>query len=94
MDQNHKSTKDTKMGGVHIIWKTWDEFWQETSIAGLANAGKARKGVLRRLIWLTAFTIMFYFSMSQIIKVVQNYLSYPVTTTVTINNEERVSTVV
>ena len=43
------------MGGLRIIWKTWDTFWQETSISGLANAGKARFSNPRRFIWMLIF---------------------------------------
>ena len=77
-------------GPFQIIRRTWDEFLQETSIAGLANSGKSRNGLFRRLMWQLAFGIMFSASFYQLAKVIQDYLTYPVTTTVTVNNIGRV----
>ena len=73
-----------------VIKRTWDEFLQETSIAGLANSGKSRNGFFRRLMWQLAFGIMFSASFYQLAKVIQDYLTYPVTTTVTVNNDGNV----
>ena len=74
-----------------IIWKTWDTFWQETSIPGVVNAGKARTSILRRVIWLAIFGVMFYYSMDQVVNVIDDFLSYPVTTSVLVSNPNRVS---
>ena len=73
-----------------VIKRTWDEFLQETSIAGLANSGKSRNGFFRRLMWQLAFGIMFSASSYQIVKVIQDYLTYPITSTVFVKNDGRV----
>ena len=43
--------------GCNVIWQTWDRFWQETSINGVSNAGKARDSALRRVIWTVIFIL-------------------------------------
>ena len=73
-----------------VIWDTWDEFWQATSIPAIVNAGKSRKSFLRRLIWLILFGAMFYGSMFQIVKVVKDFFDYPVTVGITISNLNQV----
>ena len=75
-------------GPLTVIKRTWNEFLQETSIAGLANSGKSRNGIIRRIFWQIAFIIMFSISLNQIKNVFEDYLGYPVTTTVTVNNQE------
>ena len=77
-------------GPLTVLKRTWNEFLQETSIAGLANSGKSRNGTVRKTFWLIAFIIMFSISLKQIVEVVKDYLDYPVTTTVTVNNQETV----
>ena len=77
-------------GPFQVIKRTWDEFLKETSISGLANSGKSRNGFFRRLMWQLAFGIMFSASSYQIVKVIQDYLTYPITSTVTVNNDGRV----
>ena len=69
-----------------VVRRTWDNFLQVTSMPGLANAGKEQTSILRRVIWLIAFTIMFYVSLCQIINIVKEYFTYPVTTKVTVMN--------
>ena len=70
------------VGILHVVAKTCDNFLQHTSIAGLAHSGNKQNGPFRRLFWLTAFTIMFYISLSQIIVIVEDFFTYPVTTKV------------
>ena len=77
-------------GPFTVFKRTWNEFLQETSIAGLANSGKSRNGIVRRIFWQIAFIIMFSISFKQIIEVVKDYFDYPVITTVTVNNQEKV----
>ena len=71
---------------LRVVRKTWEKFLQATSMPGLANAGKEQTSILRRVIWLIAFTIMFYVSLCQIINIVKEYFTYPVTTKVTVMN--------
>ena len=78
-------------GPFLVVKTTWEEFVQETSIAGLANSGKTRNGFIRRTFWQIAFIIMFSISLKQIIEVFKSYYEYPVTTSVTVNGEQQVT---
>ena len=77
-------------GPFLVLKKTWEEFVQETSIAGLANSGKSRNGFIRRTFWQIAFILMFAITLKQIIEVVKSFYDYPVTTSVTVNGEQQV----
>ena len=72
------------VGILRVVGQTWDNFVQHTSIAGLANSGNKQNSPFRRLFWLTAFAIMFYISLSQIVVIVEDFFTYPVTTKVTV----------
>ena len=78
-------------GPFLVLKTTWEEFVQETSIAGLANSGKTRNGFIRRTFWQIAFIIMFTISLKQIIEVFKSYYEFPVTTSVTVNGEQQVT---
>ena len=78
-------------GPFLVVKTTWEEFVQETSIAGLANSGKTRNGFIRRTFWQIAFIIMFNISLKQVIEVFKTYYEYPVTTSVTVNGEQQVT---
>ena len=83
-----------KAKGPFLVLKTtWDEFVKETSIAGLANSGKSRNGIIRRTFWLVAFIAMFSVTFKQILEVWKTYLEFPVTTSVTVNGEQKVRTI-
>ena len=78
------------MSAKSVLWETWDAFWQDTSIAGVNNAGKARKSLVRRYIWLLLFVlgmVATYFSLKIVI---DEYVMYPVTTTITILHKDKV----
>ena len=80
-----------KANGPFLVLKnTWLEFVQETSIAGLANSGKSRNGIIRRTFWQIAFILMFAVTFKQIIEVFESYFDYPVTISVEVNGEQKV----
>ena len=77
----------TKKSKGDIIWETWDHFWQQTSIAGVSNAGKATHS-FRRTVWLLIFTIFLVATLCSLKLVVEDILDYPVETAVTIEGSE------
>ena len=66
-----------------VVWVSWDNFWQETSIGALGNAGKARKSPLRRLIWIILFLVGLALTAFSLAAVLMDILTYPVDTSVT-----------
>ena len=77
----------TKKSKGDIFWETWDHFWQQTSIAGVSNAGKATYP-FRRTVWLLIFTIFLGLTVYSLKVVVEHILEYPVDTAVTIEGSE------
>ncbi len=82
------------VGILRVVVKTWDNFVQLTSIAGLANSGNKQNSPFRRLFWLAAFAIMFYISLSQIIVIVEEFFTYPLTTKVTVVRRDILSKII
>ena len=75
---------------LKILVLTWNEFWQETSIAGAANAGKA-KGLIRRAIWVLIFVGGACLTINSIHNVIWEYRMYRVNTEITMKRQEIVS---
>ena len=73
---------------MQVVWATWDSFWQETSISGVSNAGKARSSLVRRLLWIWIFVAGVGFTAWSLSQVIQDYYTYPVVTTVTFENND------
>ena len=73
-----------------VLWTTWDNFWQDTSISGVNNAGKARKSALRRIIWIVVFSLGLVGTIWALYTVYADYILYPVTTTITIQHKDKV----
>ena len=73
-----------------VLWNTWDNFWQDTSISGVNNAGKARKSALRRIIWIVVFSLGLAGTIWALYTVYADYILYPVTTTITIQHKDKV----
>ena len=78
------------MSACGVLWKIWDAFWQETSISGVNNAGKARTSVVRRICWILIFIAGAMATAFSLQIVISEYLRYPVTTTVTIEHKDKV----
>ena len=80
--------KDRHAG--QVLWDTWDAFWQETSISGVNNAGKARNSFLRRLCWIGVFILGAFATGFSMNIVITEYMDFPVTTTITIEHKDQV----
>ena len=80
-------------GGLFgTFWGTWTDFWQDTSISGLNNAGKAHfRPYVRRTIWLIIFTFFFGQTMYNVIDLINDYYEYPVTHSVYVKHEYKVN---
>ena len=76
-------------GAFGVFWQTWDVFWKKTSISGLSNAGTSNS-LFRRTCWTLIFTVFFVFTCMGLQQVIEDYLSFPVTTTVTVKHQNRV----
>ena len=81
-------------GGIFgTFWGTYDDFWQETSISGISNAGKARGGktsIIRRIVWLLIFTFFFIFTMYNVVDIMNDYFEYGVSYSVYVKHENQV----
>ena len=73
-----------------VLWNTWDEFWKRTTISGMSNARKSNSG-FRRTIWMTFFAIFTIFTFIGLSNVIDDYKTYPVTTSVTVKHNDQVS---
>ena len=82
---NVKKPKNTS----NILWKTLDTFSKETSISGISNAGLA-KSYFRSGCWLLIFAIFGAFTLYGFQDVVNDYLDWPVTTSIYIQHHNRV----
>ena len=78
--------ESTKVGLGSQIWFAWDGFWQRTNIAGINNADNSRKSVLRKIIWIAIFCTFLAFTIVGVLKVVKEFLSYPVDTKVVVEH--------
>ena len=73
-----------------ILWNTWDEFWKRTTISGMSNARKSNSGI-RRAVWMSFFAIFSIFTFIGLSNVIDDYKTYPVTTSVTVKHNDQVS---
>ena len=72
-----------------VLWKTWDNFWRITSISGVSNAGISTS-LFRRTCWMILFTFFSVLTTMGLMNVIQDYLAYPVTTSVEIKHQNQV----
>ena len=78
-------------GFFSTLWGTFDDFWQETSINAVNNAGKARKSpYIRRCLWLIVFFFFFALTITNVVDLILEYREYPVTYSVFVENEKKV----
>ena len=83
-----KSAKSKKVS--HVLWVTWNSFWQKTNISGICNARDTSTGWKKKL-WIlvfVGFTISTIIGLSGVLK---DYVSYPVITYVTVENHNQVN---
>ena len=70
-----------------------DIFWQETAIAAISNAGKAKHSALRRAIWVVVFCVFSGITLSGVVEVFEKFLKYPTSTSLSIELVNTVNTV-
>ena len=77
-------------GICSVLCKTWDDFWQRTSINGVSNAGNARTSKVRRVVWIIIFIFFFMCTIYGVTDVISDYLDYPVVTSVSVLHQNQV----
>ena len=85
-DTTHKRPKSAK----NVLWNTLDNFSKQTSISGISNAGISRSH-FRRVCWLLVFLIFGAFTFYAFQAVINDYLSWPVTTSIYIEHKNQVT---
>ena len=80
--------KEMSKGLGSVVWGTWDRFWQKTNICGINNAGNSRDSLLRRIVWIVIFCAFSIFTAYGVLKVVQDFLAYPVDTKVVVQHSD------
>ena len=65
-------------------------FWERTSISGLSNAGNKSHHWFRRVCWMAIFIVFSGLTFYGLWNVINDYLEYPVVTSVRIENKEAV----
>ena len=86
--QSLKKSKNEKISKV--LSKTWNEFWQQTSISGISNA-RGTRSVWRRNLWLLIFAIFTILTITSLQSVIKDFISHPVTTFVTVKHHNQVN---
>ena len=87
-----QENKKEKSKSLHkILWETWDEFWQHTTISGVSNAGGSSSG-FRRYIWMILFALFASFTFVGLKNNISDYIRYPVMTSVTVQHQNQVQT--
>ena len=70
---------------------TFGDFWQDTSINAVNNAGKAKSyPYIRRCLWLIVFIFFFALTIKNVVDLAVEYREYPVTYSVYVQNEKKV----
>ena len=74
------------------LWGTYNDFWQDTSISAVSNAGKAKTSpYIRRFVWLILFIFFFGLTIKNVVDLTYEYRNYPVTYSVYVENEKKVN---
>ena len=78
-------------GFLRTLWGTFDDFWQDTSINAVNNAGKARnRPYIRRCLWLIVFIFFVTLTITNVVQLIIEYREYPVAYSVFVENEKKV----
>ena len=87
---NSISNGNSNQGNVFaILSDTWKLFWQRTGISGMSNAREAKSN-LRTKIWTIIFALFSTFTISGIYNILHDYSDWPVTTSITVKNQNQV----
>ena len=73
-----------------VLRQTLGTFSQQTSISGVSNAGIANS-YFRKGCWLLIFTVFVIFTLHGFQDVVNDYIEYPVTTSIYVEHRSQVS---
>ena len=68
---------------------TWNGFWNRTGISGMSNARQANSN-LRTKIWMAVFVSFSILTISGIYNILCDYSLWPVTTSITVKNQNQV----
>ena len=82
-----KSAKSKKVS--HVLWITWNSFWQKTNISGICNARDTSTEWKKKL-WILIFVTFTLGTIVGLSGVLKDYLSYPVITYVTVEHHNQV----
>ena len=72
-----------------VLRRAWENFSRITSISGVSNAGISTS-FFRRTCWMVVFTFFSLLTVMGLKNVIDDYLAYPVTTSVEIKHQNRV----
>ena len=72
-----------------VLWKALDVFWERTNISGLCNA-KSSNSSFQTTAWMVIFAVFTVFTFTGLRDVIDDYLTYPVETFVTVEHRNQV----
>ena len=82
-------------GFFGTLYGTFDDFWQDTSINAVNNAGKAKSyPYIRRCLWLIVFIFFFGLTIKNVVDLAVEYSEYPVTYSIYVQNEKKVGNLI
>jgi hypothetical protein len=80
---------DYNMGLCRVVWDTFVNFGEESSIAGLSHAVH-RKNYCKKVYWLVLFAIGLYATFHGLIGTITDYLKFDVTTSTDLTHKPSV----
>ena len=72
-----------------VLWKALDVFWERTNISGLCNA-KSSNSSFQTTAWMVIFAVFTVFTFTGLRDVIDDYLTYPVETFITVEHRKQV----
>ena len=88
--QKSKEKTDAKGNPCPLLAQTINIFCERTSISGISNAGNKNNHSFRRACWMIIFLIFSGLTFYGLWEVINEYMNYPVITSVKIENKEKV----
>ena len=73
----------------NVLWKTWDDFWKRTNISGMCNARSSHSN-FRRILWMIVFAVFTILTFTGLRNVIDEIMSYPVITLLTVEHQNQV----
>ena len=84
---SNKTTGTTN--ACSVLWSTWHVFYKRTNIIGICNASSSNSG-FRSKIWMAIFATFAALTFTGLKDVIDEIMSYPVITLVTVENRNQV----